>query len=425
MRVGIPMVPGQRLLSFTLITCVLLAAKAAAGPRGLTFEAETPFRTDEVDDREGVFDEDFFLNVFSYRPTYRWEEAWRQGQTRYRGIAGSVKKDEFWTDNRIHFLYNLTDWLHFNAYAKEVEDFDSRYRRFNVGVDADPLPFLRLGVFGEVLPEKGEEDFGMRVSLRRLLGHYITFGLDLPDIQRNVKGKDLMKRYSRQPRSFTVDVRGRLAPWLTWDWGIRENFPLTLEDRSVPTAEKLEFSYEQFSSYGRINVEATRRLNVLLYWGLEATDKEYRALDGSLVERHDTDRRVYQGRAEVRYRWYEYLVPYGGFRYFRYDNERDFLDRPTPSGRQLLREYLVYAGVEYYLTPYFLIRPELLAAHTDDVSRDAEPPFRTNTTHGFQGKFSLPVEIIFSRKAQVTALVSYDLDESRFGGGSMGLQMVF
>jgi hypothetical protein len=41
------------------------------------------------------------------------------------------------------------------------------------------------------------------------------------------------------------------------------------------------------------------------------------------------------------------------------------------------------------------------------------------------GKLVLPLELIFSKRAQVTALVSYDMDETKFGGGSLGFQMVF
>ncbi len=416
-------IPGEGLR--VLVTFVLFATRAAAAPHGLTYEAETPFRGDEVDDRGKDFGGDYFLDVFSYRASYRWEEAWRQGQTKYRGIAGSVSSDEFWTDGRLHFHYPLAEWLHFRSFVKQVEDFDSRYRRFELAVDVDPLPFLRLGVFGEVLPEKGDDDFGMRVTLRRLLDHQITFAVEFPDVHMNTKGGDLNKRYERQPRSFTMDVRGRPLPWVTWDWGIRENFPLTLEDRSRAREEFVEFDYEQFSTYGRISIEASRRWNVLVYWGLEQTDKAHRPLDGSIVERRDLERRVYQGRTEVRYRWDDELTPYGGFRYFRYADLRTFSERGGTENDRLHREYLLYGGVEYCVSPGVLIRPEFIAGHVDRVVRRAVPSVTTDKDNGFVGKLVLPLELVISRRAQVAALVSYDLDDTKFGGGSLGFQMAF
>ncbi len=387
---------------------------------GFTFVTETPFRGDEIDLREPRGSEEF-LDIFSYRQPFAWEEQWDRSAMKLRATAGSTATDEFWIDQRLHFAYDLAQRLRFWARALDVEDFDGGYRRFELGVDAEAFPWLWFGVYGEALSEKGEDDLGMRLIIPRVLGQRVTLGLELPDLLMNRKGGDLNRRYSRYGRSYYVDVEGRLGSRVAWHWGVRGNAPLELEDED----RLLDFRYGQVSAYGRLRADVTERLTCVLYAAGEGADKDYRPWSGSTFEREDFLRRAYQGRAEVRYAAAPAITPYGGVRVFRLQEKQRFLDEDWPTDLYRHREYLGYVGTELALTRHAVFRPEVIAGHLDRVIRAAEPGGPDRTSHRWLGKLCLPLDVRFAGNAGVIANVTLDLDEMKFGGGMLSLQMTY
>ena len=178
-------------ITYVSLALALCCTMTLSGVSGVDFLSMTPFRGDEIDGRDFDYGTEYFLDVFSYRPSYTAEEKWEKSAIKYRGIAGSVKSDEFWTDHRFHFAYDLADWLRFSSQALEREDFEGRYSRFELGFDAEVLPRVSFGLYGEVLPEKGDNDFGMRLSYRSFFGQVITVGFEAPDVVMGEKGENL------------------------------------------------------------------------------------------------------------------------------------------------------------------------------------------------------------------------------------------
>jgi hypothetical protein len=397
----------------------LLQATPEIAP-GFAFVPETPFRGDAIDLRE-PYDSEEFLDIFSYRRPFAWEEQWDRSAMKFGGVAGSTSKDEFWVDERIQFAYDLTTGLRFWARAMETEDFDSRYRRFEVGLDGEVLSWLWVGVYGEVLAEKGEDDLGARVILPRVLGQKVTLGLELPDALMNRKGGDLALRYARLPQSYYVDVEGSLGPRVAWHWGIVGNAPLELE-----AADRLlDFRYGQLSAYGRARADLTERWTCVLYAAGEGVDKAYRPWDGSDFANEDYSRRAYQGRAELRCNVDPAITPYGGARIFRLEEKQRFLDENWPTDLYRHREYVAYVGVELALTTHLIFRPEVIGGWLDRVIRSAEPGGGFDSAHRWLGKASAPFELKFAPNAGIIASVSLDLDELSFGGGMVALQMTY
>lgn len=401
---------------------VLCVSAGAAVPPGISYLPETPFRGDAIDDRRDGLGGDDFLNVFSYRPPFEWEEYWEAGALKYRGTAGSTAKDVFWVDHRIHFAYDYTEWCGFHAQAVEAEDFDSRYRRFELGAHIDVRPWLRLGVYGEVVPDKGDNDLGLSVTFQNVLDQRVTLGVEFTDVLMNKKGETQDWEYTRQPQSYWLNVKGALGPRIRWNWGVRANAPLTLED----STRRLTFRYAQLSAYGRVTARVTERLQCALYWGGEGTDKAHRPWDGSEYLQRDSWRRVFQGRFEARYTLDPAIVPYVGVRVFRVADKKRFSEEPSwPSDVHRHREYLCYLGAKLVLSPLLTFRPEVILGHQDRVLRAAQPGGRRLNEHAFAGKLSAPLELTFTDRGRAIASVSLDLDEMKFGGGMVGFQISF
>jgi len=405
------------------LAAVFLPALLRGSPEiapGFTFVPETPFRGNEIKIREPRGSEEF-LDIFSYRLPYAWEERGERSAMKFQGTAGSVSTDRFWIDQRIHFAYDLARRLRFWARAFEAEDFDSRYRRFELGVDVQALSWLWLGVYGEVLAEKGGNDLGLRAVFPRVLGQRVTAGLELPDLLMNRRGEDLNQRYSRYGRSYYVDVEGGIGSRIAWHWGVRGNAPLALEDEN----RRLDFRYGQVSAYGRLRADVTDRLTCVFYAAGEGADKGYRPWSASDFEREDFFRRALQGRAELRWTVAPSITPYGGARAFRLQEKERFLDGSRPADLYRHREYLGYVGIELALTRYAVLRPELIAGHIDRVTRFAGPEGEHRSSHRWAGKLSFPLDIRFADNAGIIAGASLDLDEQKFGGGTLSLQMTY
>ncbi len=387
---------------------------------GFTFVPETPFRGDAIDLHEPYGSEEF-LDIFSYRRPFAWEEEWDKSGMKFGGVAGSTSKDEFWVDQRLQVAYDLTAGLRFRALAMETQDLDSRYRRFETGLDGEVLSWLWLGVYGEVLAEKGEDDLGVRAILPDVLGQRVTLGAEFADALMNRKGGDLERHYARMPQAYYVDVEGTLAPRVRWHWGIAANAPLRLESEE----RLLDFRYGQLSAHGRVRADLTDRWTCVLYAAGEGTDKGYRPDVGSAFAREDYLRRAYQGRAELRYCVDPAITPYGGARIFRLQEKRRLLDEAWPTDLFRHREYLLYAGVELALTTYLVFRPEIVGGWLDRVIRPADPADNPDLSHCWMGKASAPFELKFAPNAGIIASVSLDLDEISFGGGMVALQVTY
>ncbi len=402
------------LLSFFVSLSVLGRPEVS----GFSYPALTPFRVDEIDAKR--FGTEEFLDTFSYRYPYRLEEEWEYTRLGYRGTAGSISSDEFWIDHHFRFAYDLTDRLHFHSHAYEAEDLDSRYRRFELGLDAEVLEDVRFGVYGEVIPEKGDNDLGVRLTFCDVLKQHVTVGFELPDVLMNTKGGDLNMRYSRQPRSVYLDVKGHVGSRIAWHWMLRQNCPLTLEHND----KALKFRYAQLSSYARVKFRATDGTTLLLYAGGQGADKEYRPQAGSAYDHQDFLRRSYEGRLEVRHRLTPAVTPYFGVRAFRVGEKTRYAEKPLWSDLEYRhREYLVYGGSRLALSPSLTFRPEVILGHVDRVLRDPDPENDYVNEHGFIGKAMAPFDFVFNDNARITAGVSFDIDEIKFGGGMVAFQM--
>lgn len=405
---------------FCVCTLGFSAVNFADAAEGLSFPALTPFRGQGMD--RDIFSTEYFMDCFSYRYSYEQEALWLSKTMGYRGTAGSVASDEFFIDHRFVVGYDLTDELRFHARAVEMADLDGRYRRFTLGLKQDLTQRLTLGVYGEVIPEKGGNDVGFTLASRHLPGHVVTLGFELPDVLMNQKGGDTLHQgYSRQPRALYLAVRGRLGPRVRWDWVVRENFPLTLAHDD----KLLSFRYAQLSTYGRVQVLATSRTRLLFYAGGEGADLGFRPYHaGSAYERKDVLRRSYQGRVEVRHTINPMITPYAGGRVFRLAEQMKFREPSSwPRGRYVHREYFFYGGASLRLSRRVIFRPEVIAGHVDRVVRNHEHLGTADTDHRFMGKLSTPFEFVFNESARITASVSFDLDEMKFGGGMVSLQM--
>jgi hypothetical protein len=250
------------------------------------------FRGDERGARSYEYNDEYFLNLFSYRPrlTHRWVWAnagsarwrwfWSDTALGYNVTAGSVRSDELYLHQeaivRLPFSNNITAEYRF----VESEDYDSRWLRNEVELlfrffrPAYTLPLLDTvgrtppedGLFfggqGLLDADKENADLGAVVGWR---GDAFGVRVDLvrPDFFYNGKSKDASE-YTSEPLTFRAKVGARLLggdlELLAW---FEDDLPLRLElpdEQEVFRSRQLEAGFAArwtVTSGVRVDLEAS------------------------------------------------------------------------------------------------------------------------------------------------------------------------
>lgn len=235
--------------------------------------ARAEFRGDERGARSFEYNDEYFLNLFSYRQrlTHRWVWAnagsarwrwfWSDTSLGYNVTAGSVRSDELYVHQeaivRLPFTNNLTGEYRF----VESEDYDTRWLRNEVEVllrffrPAYSLPLLDtvgrtppedglfVGGLGLLDADKENADLGAVVGWR---GDTFGVRVDLvrPDFFYNGKSKD-SSEYTTEPLTLRAKVGALL---LDGDLELLAWFEDDLPLRLVRPEEQDSFRWRQLEA---------------------------------------------------------------------------------------------------------------------------------------------------------------------------------
>lgn len=394
--------------------CLLLVL--AGGARG-----QSPFRLDEIDGRDYEFNTDYFLNVFSFRYPLPWRQAWREARNGFRGLAGSIRTDEFYIFQEMKLNYDLDANHRFRFFQEQKEDFDSRYRRIEIGLQRKilhPGP-VRAGIFIEALADKVENDVGFEVTYGDHPTGIGRIAFTLVDVLYNKKGEE-PRRYSRFP--YTLDVEGwvPIGERLVLGGGIHHNFPLRLKLRD----RGMHFTYRKNYSEIFLEYRLTRRSILSLRGWIEDSLIGRNFFTGT--SDRDLDRFAHFGEIEYRHRFDSGTEVFGGLWTFGLSEENRAPLEPTQAVSLLRREEYLFAGTAWPLPRGFTLHPMVMLGWTNNVERfPVDSNRKIDKDRGVQSKVNLGFEYTFSPKASLIVNPTFDLDHLRFGGGLAQFQLVF
>jgi len=110
---------------FLIVVCLFIL-HGLASPQSWN---RAVFRGDETEPRDFTFNDEYFLNLLSYREWPDWQDRWSGSEIGYRLTVGSVRSDKFYLHQEAKLHLGVTEhfWFHYNFL--EHEDFDTRYLR--------------------------------------------------------------------------------------------------------------------------------------------------------------------------------------------------------------------------------------------------------------------------------------------------------
>ena len=431
------------LLVFILVFC------------GATLHAQDPFRGDEIDGRDFTYNRDYFLNVFSHRFPTGWHKRWREARNGVRAFAGSVRSDEFYTFEEAKFLYDLNDRLTFRFFQEQKEDFDSRYRRIELGLRYRVLDAgrgLYVGMFGEILADKSETDIGFEVLYGEETAGPTRVAFHLVDAYFNEKSSDTFSRYKQKPYSIEIEhwrpiLGDRKEPVAKDDtdaegtevegageeeaeyedlgaygFGWHYNTPLKFSDPD----EFLVFDYRKSYLDVFLELNLSPRVSTSLR-GFFEDARIVRNFDPGQGTDRDLDRTAAGGEVEVRYDWGDGRELFGGAYVFHLDENNRAPENSFESSDFKQRQYYGFLGLVrpmWWEKSYF--RPQLFLGWINNTERFQLNGLRTRDMENkFQGKMNLGFEYRFNPKARFIFNPSIDIDETKFGGGSLVFEISF
>lgn len=441
-----------------LLPCLLAALSLPL----LASSARAEFRGDEIGPREFDYNDEYFLNLFSYRlrlthrwawgdaASPRWRWFWGDTAVGYDITAGSIRTDELYLHQQAIVRLPMSSHITTEYRFIETEDHDTRYLRNEVEL---LLRFFRpsyalplLDTLGRTPPEDGlffggqglidadkeNADIGWVLGWR---GDWLGVRLDLiqVDYWYNEKNDDLAE-YTAGPLTFRAKVGALLLDGdlelLAW---YEDDLPTTLE---LPQRGPLRYSFRQqeVGVAARWLVRPGVRAD-LQAWA-ERTSERRRSPDPALND--DVDREALQvwlaGEVDVppllggRSSRLQDVVLLGAYLHHLDEETVGIVSAPN----ETIRRGEVFAELGYVMgLPTF--DPEYafgLRVQTQNgylSMRDVRPAESKHTvSERFLSKLGLGLEVVFREGLGVAFLqLTFRADQKTFGGGNAQIMFRF
>jgi len=429
-------VRSSQALSFAFGAVLLLPGSAAG-----------EFRFDEIEPRSYDFNDEYFLNVYSYRPriTHRWK--FRDAAIAYHITAGSLRSDELFLDTQATIRLPFFDHASGEYRFVETEDYDTRYRRNEVEVlfrvlrpdyrlplsdtlgRTPELDGLFFGGTGVLAAEKELADLGFAVGYRDEIA---GARLDIVEVDRWFEKNKENAEYTTKPTWLDLlDEDLRIEAWFVNDLPLR----LELPERNGG----LVFRYRQLRAGADARWRVGEGVRADLELWLERTRKRRRAPnDPSFFNTDDVDRAALKLFGQVEMDVAPLLqsssraedVFFWGFHVH-------LLEEKTKYPRDLLMNQTIRRGESFVEVGYVLGIPSpspeyafgvRVATQNGFVSmRDVRPVQSKHTvTNRFLSKLGIGLEASFRDDAAYGFFqFTFSVDKLTFGGGNAQVMMRF
>lgn len=416
------------------------------------YEAQPePFRGEdgEIDGRRFRYASDGFLQRFSFAlsPLARSNRPRRVGEEGsvdpggesaerpipralsglvFRGTAGSISSDEFYSEQELFWRPRLDDRFFFDLRYQRQEDFDSRYDRVLTGLGVEWAPGWSTTILSEVVAEKPGIDVQLESAWRReSTGEYVRAALVLVDVA-NAKSDEF--EYEDDPYTVFLDGRWSVSESLTVaTWG---NYNARLRRSEFVDGNEggFDFVYDQVSAGGRLEFRLSDE------WRLGQSveglfSQRSRRVDlnsgASLTTEQRFSRRHVTARTSLRRDWGDGQRFEAGLRYFKL-SERDRRPFDEVNSIDLIRrETIVDVGMTWRLSPRVAFAPTLFLAMTDNEEQAPyDPSGIDDRDEDFLAKIN-PIFFITFESGTIAINPSFLLHEPKFGGGNVQIELRF
>jgi hypothetical protein len=378
------------------------------------------FRGDEIEPRDFSFNDEYFLNLLSYRPWPDWQSIWAGSERGYLLTVGSVRSDEFYLYQAAKLHLDVAEGVRFHYDLLEHEDLDSRYLRHRPTL---AFPFHEqwtVYAFGEGGPVKEDNDVGVGAIFHP--GPHHRWELQLTGVDFNeAKGKE-GRRFSQDAYAALLKNEIPISEKVRVGSAVELQLPLTLVD----PGENLTFRFKKRLYEGYLRWRTGDRSELFFDLSAEDTGKDTRY--SSLTP---TDQRLSRNafRANMEYRFYM-ETPLAadcrlGFDYFHFRERNLFPEDPLTRNKLERNEYTLYGGLSIELSERFLFRPALYVDYVSHNRLFPEDEIRNDRFNGIQSKLSTALEIRFKETIRLAINPNLDLDQMNWGGGNVQLIALF
>lgn len=414
--------PWQSRVDCTLVVLLLLLnTLSATSP--LNAQGPEPFRRDrELEGRDLEYNELSFLHRFTYRyrPAADWE--WRRHRQGLRTTAGSVRGDELFVRSELRKLVDLDPAAFLEFRHLTDEDFDGRYDRTLTGLGLRFLDSWTLTLLANIVGEKEDIDTHIEAAWQTQAGRRFRVALVLTDSMLNSKGD--RDRYSQQPYTLFADFHSLHDGGLEYVAWLNTNTHTRLERRTTD----VDFQYDRYSAGARARYPLTEDLWLHVDAQVETSGRTWQPLKVAPAT-DDNDRRLQRRHWEVNAELHTPLRPqldaWIGARYFRFE-ERDRRPQAVALTNTITRrETLVHCGVIWRVRDRVTLWPGLYGQFPNSRHRYPSSPLLEENDSSFVGKLAVPIEVRFEKPAVLTINPTFRIDDFRFGGGNVQLEVTF
>ncbi len=386
------------------------------------------FRGDEIEPRDYDFNEEYFLNLMSYRLAPDWEDLWNESDKSYLLTVGSVRSDEFYIRQELKLHLDVTDGLRFHYDLLQDEDFDTRFLRHRAGLVYAFNETWSGYAFGEGTSLKEDNDVGAGVVFRAGVHDWCELQLTAVDFNE-AKGKE-NRRFRRDAYGALLRNEISLSEKIYIGAGVELQMPMKLID----PGEDVEFRFRKGIYEGwlgwRIGDES--RLRFFLSAGDTGKESDY-------ITPPPSDQRLHRNtfRAGAECQWRSRLplaVGVGredlagwraGCEFFHFRERSLFPDSALLGEIHERDEFTMYGGVSFEMWEKVFLKPALYVDYVSQIERYPKQPVKNDRSSGIQAKLSGMAEIRFSRKVRLVINPNIDLDQMNWGGGNVQFIALF
>ena len=377
------------------------------------------FRNDEIEPRDFDFNEEYFLNILSYRITPSWKSLWNEYDKGFLSTIGSLRSDEFYMQQEVKLHFEGTERLWFHYDLLQDEDYDTRYLRHRAAIAYHAGEKWTVYGIGEGTPTKEDNDIGAGAIFRPMPG-------DEWEVQ--ITAVDFAEDKGKNNRHYGVDAYGllfknetALSDDVFIGGAVQLQLPMTMND----PGDSLEFHFRKKLYDAHLTWFLSDEQNLTFYTGAEETKK-----DAIYFPAVDPDQRLGRNSWQA---GVEYLGPWdlfhadgmAGVKYFHFRERSLFPEFVGPDEKHQRDEVTIYGGLAWTVSERVVFRPAVYLAYVSQNELFPEDPRRSERFNGFAGKASGTLEIKIKETIRLAINPNFDLDDLDWGGGNVQFIAVF
>ena len=376
------------------------------------------YRGDEYKPRDFNIPPEYFIDRLSILPTIENVLWYRDANNAYLGAAGSYTSEDLFLIQNLKLQHGLFPETKFVFNFDMNQDYDGSYEHHFLEIDGPTNSIWSAGLMGEPLAQKEYSDIGL-MAQRKTEAAQARTEFILPNFVFTGKNND-NAYYLKSPYNM------RFFGWqpLTDEWELFATADLDFPSETDYVDPEFIFSYQSYKPAGGVIWHLTPKQMIWLEGQYENTDKNRTGYNAGDVKNFHTERSVINGRME-----YVCGTP-GAYRstlglvYVNFTESNDYPNDPMSANNLDHLSRIFYGTFQMPLVARLCFQTGL---YVDLVNHDQDYPDNPKETEqkvGWNGK--VPLALVWQDESfNANAGFSVDIDQPKFGGGYVGLTVIF